>query len=233
MQRHGGGGQRQGRIVAVADAHHQCRAAQDAVFVGDGGEDAAGGRRRLQAIQVGQVAARFVGIQRAAVQNVGAEERLGQAALAPAFGDVIAQDHRLPVQRLRQQAVVVQRVPQRLDLAAKARHRFQLARGQLLQHLIAGGVVRFGKHNVEAGRLDCVMLGQLSNQLRDDLAAPWEVANFGNAFFIDIDDDDAWIEHRLGQAHAQAGKEAVHAVDRVDADAARHLQHGDGGERQA
>ncbi len=82
---------------------------------------------------------------------------------------------------------------------------FQFLLRQLLQHLESGTLVALRKHNVKADDGDLVMVEQLVEQKRQAVARPRPAAlaaffPLGEAFFIDIEYDDARID---GARHRQ------------------------------
>jgi hypothetical protein len=105
-----------------------------------------------------------------------------------------------------------------VDALAKARLVLQFRLGQLAQALQARTLVRLGEHDVEAQQRDLLAVEQLVDHFSHAVTAPWPAADFGQALFVQVDDDDALVQ-RLGHGRPQP---------RVIDDVVQPLQHADG-----
>ena len=143
----------------------------------------------------------------------------GPTCLAIAVaGEVIAQHHRPVAQGLRKARVEVQLRFQREHAVGKTRLIGQVALGQSLQLPQAGAVVDLGKHGVETEQRNALVFKQGVHQAGHVVARPGPAAQFGQAFFVDVDNDHAVVQ-RGGHGGAQPG---------VVNDVVQPLQHAHG-----
>ena len=108
--------------------------------------------------------------------------------------EVIAKDHRPRLQRLRERRVVVECRLQLIHPVGEAGLVLELRLGQLPQALEAGTFVRLGKDDVEPQQGNLLPVEQFIGQFGQPVAPPGPAPDLGQAFFVDVDDDDAFIQ---------------------------------------
>ena len=122
----------------------------------------------------------------------------------PVTGEVIAQNRRPPLEGAGKKGVIVERWGQLRNLLAEAALASQRPVGQTLEAGEAGASVGFCKQDIKAHHRRLLAFKQLVCQSRQLVPSPGPVADPFQAFFIDVDDDDALIR-RARHGRAQPG----------------------------
>ena len=199
----------------------QRQRAHHAVAGGDGVKKPGPGSGLGQRGDVGAVAVPAGGQHAAALQGFGLHHGRGQHAAGAAVavaGEVVAQHHGAALQGAGKLGVVVQLGLQALHAFGKAGLVGQGAAGELLQLAQARAFVGLGKHGVETEQRNALVFKQGVHQAGHVVARPRPAAHFGQALFVDIDNDHPVVQ-RGGHGGAQPG---------VVNDVVQPLQHAHG-----
>ena len=147
------------------------------------------------------------------------------------------QHHRALVQRPRKLPIEVQRRCEARHSLFKLRQVRQFFACQALQYAQAGAFIGLCKHHVKAHRPSVLPLEQLVGQSGHLVARPRPTAHFGQAFFIDVDNDNPVVQ-RLRHGDPQPGvvNEVVDPVEQIQPHSPHHVEDdhhdGDDGERK-
>jgi hypothetical protein len=131
--------------------------------------------------------------------------QLAYAGLIVAIGKRIAEHHRAIAYLVGKYLVVVELRLQLLERALKTRHVSELLLRELLEHLEARAFIALRKDNVKTDDIDAVLVEQFVDKQRESIARPRPAPftaffSLGQAFFVDIENDDARID---GTWHGQ------------------------------
>ena len=97
------------------------------------------------------------------------------------------------MQRLRKKRVVIKRRTQARQLLREPGLIPQRALGKFLQARQPGAAIALGKDDIKAHGGYLLALKQFTRQGRHLVAAPGPLAHLLQAFFVDVDDDDAFV----------------------------------------
>ena len=181
------------------------RGAHHAIRIRDGVEKARMWRGTCNHLDIGTVAVPGGHSRGMSLSGIHHTHRLGQHARAAAFtiaGEIKAQYYRTPLKRLGKKGVMVQPVLQLSELFDKPRLIAQVFPGKLTKPLQTGAVVRFREHDVKARYQGLLSSENFVRQIGHPVAWPGPPSNFGQAFFVNVDDDDPLVQrsrHRGAQ----------------------------------
>lgn len=130
--------------------------------------------------------------------------QLTAGAAIAVTGHVVTEHHGALLQGFGEQTVVIQTRLHLTKAFSKARLVLHFVGGQLAQALQTRAVIGLGKQHVKAENRDLLLVKQLVDQIGHFVAPPRPPPHFCQAFFINVDDDDAII-HGFGHGGAQAG----------------------------
>ena len=229
-------------FVELAAVHLQQRhAAEDAILVHQWIVEEAAPAGGLD--QFRQVAGIALGAGHAEALEGGLVElaqRRGQAAnlarlvaLHPGAEDV-AQHHCAPLHALGEAAVGVQLWRQLAPGGLEGRVVAQAVAGQLAQQAAGRGIEGLGEGDVEADHAHAIVVEQPIEDARQHIAPPGPVAEFRQAVFVDVGDDDAPI-HRAGRGEIelQVVDQVVELLQQRQAEVAAHMEQEQGNEQGA
>ena len=117
---------------------------------------------------------------------------------------VVAKHHGAIFQGFCKGGVIVEQCLQLLQLFDKTRLVPQLISSQFIEPIQAGTLVAFGKNHVKPEQRNLLTAKQFIGECGQLVARPRPAAQFSQAFFINIDDDDPFIQrfwHGCPQTH--------------------------------
>ncbi len=197
-ERHPQGRGRQREVVAITEMLDQAHLPRRAVGIGEHVEVARGGCRTLEDFEVGTIAGGFCwprpqlakGVRR---QNGGWQ---GSRPILAHAGrnEVIAERNRTFCQSLGEARVVIQLRLELFEAGEKIPLPRQFSRGETLQGIESGTVVRLGKHHVETDRGNAIVIEQTIHQGDHPVAAPGPTTDFLQAAFVDVEHRDPVVD---------------------------------------
>ncbi|MNV52960.1 hypothetical protein D3C71_1450790 [compost metagenome] len=191
-------GQRQRFVVITLVFRQQRQRPHDSIAVRDRVEKTCCGRSAGQALDIAAVPFPTGGNEWKTAQLCLVDCRWGENpffdSVAIIAREVVAQHHRMALERLGKQGVVVQAGCKARQLRFEVRLVAQRAVGQLLQCGEARGFIRFGEKNIKPDDSHLLAFEQFARQCRKFVSSPRPLANAAQALFIDIHNDDALVK---------------------------------------
>ena len=173
------------------------RGTHHSIRIGDGVEKSRMWRGAGNHLDIGTIAVPGGHSGRVSLCRIHHTHRLGQHARAAPFtiaGEIEAQHRRTSLKRSGKKGVMVHPVLQLSELFDKPRLIAQVFPGKLTKPLQTGAVIRFREHDVEARYQGLLSSENLVRQIGHPVAWPGPPSNFGQAFFVKVDDDDPLVQ---------------------------------------